>query len=484
MSKLVIDLSQPAPVPQSLEEAQQLIAALWQLLVELQKRQAELEEQLNTHSENSSKPPSQDSPKQRAERPSKKPTGRAKGAQPGHGKHERALLDASAVDRIEHYYPQSQCACGGEVVMDGYRRHQVFDLPEVRYQVVEHRCYSGCCRQCKARHRAALPDDVPSGQMGPGLIAWISLLNSQYHLSLRQLESLLAEQWQLDFSLGAISEAQAPVIDWLLPVYQQIGDQVRDAGLAHADETSHFRGKSRYWLWSLSTPQAAYFMTHYSRGKQAARELLGDFDGILVTDRHGAYNDYDADRHQYCWAHIIRNLEKISGRSGQAGEDGTYLLRLARLVVHCGKRWQHSGCQSLLYRRRLQRLRQHFQATLERTATTHGDTRTGHACRKLLRDSPRLWTFLKYQGVPMTNNAAEQSLRPYVIWRKISFFTQSHRGNQFRPMMLSLIETCKRLKVNVYQTLRTVCWQGVMEGHVSFRLPFPALACLPSASGA
>jgi hypothetical protein len=60
MSKHVIDLSQPVPVPQSLEEAQQL----------------------NTHSENSSKPPSQDSPKQRAERPSKKPSGRAEGDAP------------------------------------------------------------------------------------------------------------------------------------------------------------------------------------------------------------------------------------------------------------------------------------------------------------------------------------------------------------------------------------------------------------------
>ncbi|MBL1265498.1 IS66 family transposase [Methylomicrobium sp. RS1] len=394
------------------------------------------------------------------------------------------MLAESEVDRIERYYPLSHCACGGEIVMDGYRRHQVFDLPEVRFHVVEHRCFQGRCAACKARVSAALPDDVPSGQMGPGLIAWISLLNSQYHLSLRQLESLLTEQWQLTFSLGAISEAQAPVVDWLLPVYQQIGDQVRGAVLAHADETSHFRGKSRYWLWSLSTPQAAYFMVHYSRGKQAAQALLGDFGGILVTDRHGAYNEYDVDRHQYCWAHIIRNLEKIAQRVGQAGEDGAYLLRLARLVVHCGKRWQHSGCQSLLYRRRLQRLRQHFQVTLERAATTHGDTRTGHACRKLLRDSPRLWTFLKYQGVPMTNNAAEQSLRPYVIWRKISFFTQSHRGNQFRPMMLSLIETCKRLKVNVYQALRTICRQGGMAERVSFRLPFPALACLPPASGA
>lgn len=156
------------------------------------------------------------------------------------------------------------------------------------FWVTEHRCYQGTCQQCQLQHRAGLPDDIPQGQMGPGLIAWISLLNSQYHLSLRQVEQLLEQQWSLKFSLGAISEAQEPVLEWLQPIYQQIGEVVRRAPLAHADETSHFRAKSRYWLWSLSTPQAAYFLVHYSRGKQAAHALLGDFDGILVTDRHGA----------------------------------------------------------------------------------------------------------------------------------------------------------------------------------------------------
>ncbi|WP_281066842.1 IS66 family transposase [methane-oxidizing endosymbiont of Gigantopelta aegis] len=110
-----------------------------------------------------------------------------------------------------------------------------------------------------------------------------------------------------------------------------MGEAVRAANLGYADETRHYRNRSTYWLWSLSTDQAAYFLTHYSRGKGAANALLGNFNGVLVTDRHGAYNDYAANKHQYCWAHIIRNLEKIAQRRGQAGKDGQKLLRLARL---------------------------------------------------------------------------------------------------------------------------------------------------------
>ncbi len=164
--------------------------------------------------------------------------------------------------------------------------------------------------------------DVPLGQMGPGLVAWIGLLTGRYHLSLREVEALLEEQWGLKFSLGAISESQIPLQQWLGPVYNQIAEAVRNACIAHADETRHYRGRSVYWLWTLTTEDVTYFMTHYSRGKGAAQTLLGDFQGILITDRHDACNDYPEALHQYCWAYLIRNPERIAQRKGQAGRDG------------------------------------------------------------------------------------------------------------------------------------------------------------------
>jgi len=81
--------------------------------------------------------------------------------------------------------------------------------------------------------------------MGAGLISWIALLSGQYRLSTRQIQSLLHEQWHLNFSLGAISQAQKPVSGWLQPIYAQIGIAVRRADIAHADETTHNRGGER-----------------------------------------------------------------------------------------------------------------------------------------------------------------------------------------------------------------------------------------------
>jgi len=56
-------------------------------------------------------------------------------------------------------------------------------------------------------------------------------------------------------------------------------------------------------------------------------------------------------------------------------------------------------------------------------------------------------------GVQPTNNAAEQALRHAVIWRKLSFGTQSASGSQFVERLLTVIETCRRQSCNVFDWL-------------------------------
>jgi transposase len=136
-----LDLNGPAPKAKTLEEAQQTIDALWSALGEAMKRIEQLEEQLRSDSRDSSKAPSSDT---RAKRRKKRRTGRSQGAQPGHPKHERALVPESEVDQIERFYPEGACGCGHALAIadEPSVRHQVFDLPEIRYQVTEYQLYS------------------------------------------------------------------------------------------------------------------------------------------------------------------------------------------------------------------------------------------------------------------------------------------------------------------------------------------------------
>jgi hypothetical protein len=83
-------------------------------------------------------------------------------------------------------------------------------------------------------------------------------------------------------------------------------------------------------------------------------------------------------------------------------------------------------------------------------------------CRELYEHRAWLWTFLRHEGVEPTNNAGERSLRHAVIWRKLSFGTQSAGGSRFVETMLTVIETCRQQGRNVFSFLATA-----LESHLA-----------------
>ena len=58
--------------------------------------------------------------------------------------------------------------------------------------------------------------------------------------------------------------------------------------------------------------------------------------------------------------------------------------------------------------------------------------------------------------LPLSNNAAEQALRHWVISRTISHGTRSEEGSRAFAFLASLIETCRRRGASAWQYLGTV----------------------------
>lgn len=483
-------LPRQCPEPKTLEEAKQIIRGLWglveanerltQRVEQLEAENAELKAQVQElldaagkSSRNSSKPPSSDSTAQRAKRPKRKPSSKSRGAQPGHKGHQRALLDESEIDDIKRHFPQAQCSCGGDVLVgaDPSFRHQVFDLPEVKFTVTEHQVFDGQCRCCHQVHKGRWPDSIPSGQMGPTLIAWIVMMSANFHLSVRQMQQLLAEQWQLPFSTGAVSEAQAKALPWLAPLYQDIGEHIRQEDVVHADETRYFLDAQCRWLWALASHSCLYLMTHYSRGMKAADSLLLGFKGYLVTDHYAGYNHYPREKRQLCWAHLIRHFRSISERPNFSGRVGNRLLLIGDLVFRTRHRWEREEITEAIYRRRMARLRKCFEFWLDVGSCGVADKRTTRQCRHLKKDQELCWTFLKEEKIPLTNNTAERGLRAYVIWRKLSFAVHSSRGERYMPMSQSVVGTAKRLGMPIYQLLCQASEEFFTTGRVTTRLP-------------
>ena len=80
--------------------------------------------------------------------------------------------------------------------------------------------------------------------------------------------------------------------------------------------------------------------------------------------------------------------------------------------------------------------------------------KAGRFCRNVLAVYPALWTFARVEGVEPTNNRAERTLRPAVLWRKTSFGNHSESGCRFTERILTTVQTLRLQHRQVLSYLR------------------------------
>ena len=375
-------------LPQSLAECHAVIKVQAELLTTLQAQVQLLEERVNLNSRNSSKPPSSDGPGS-GNRAQRRASQRKRGAQPGHKGHSRAMLDEAELDSIVDCKPGPVCECGAAVAVaaDEPRRHQVFDIPPLRARVDEYRLYSGRCQGCGRAHAGVLPPGVPKGQLGPRALSLVGVLGTRYHLTQRKIRNLLDQLMGLSFSVGAISQAHGKVAGALKAPVAQAAASLSTAPALWMDETHYPREGSANWVWAAVQPLMAVFAIYPTRARYVIPDLIGgDCTAVVTTDRYAAYAFIDAERRQVCWAHLLRDFNRIGQRAGLAGRIGRRLQGLGLVMF---RRRQAARLQGPA----LDGLQRRLRAALELGAQQLMCPRTAKTCANVLKLWPALWSF-------------------------------------------------------------------------------------------
>ena len=423
----------------------------------LQEQVRTLQEQLNQTSQNSSRPPSSDPPQH--ERPRRPRSHRHRGGQPGHPGHTRTLIPVEEVDEVVVIKPEQCAHCQASLAGDDPQpwRHQVIEIPPIKPVVTEYQWHQLMCSACGEVTRAPWPDGVPSGTYGPRVQATVALCTGSYRLSKRTTQQMMDDVFGVPLSVGTISQLEQATTEVVAGPVEEARTYVQAQEVAHLDETSWRQGGKRAWLWVAVTSWVTVFVVRMSRGGDVARELLGEtFAGILVTDRYSAYNWYPVRWRQLCWAHLLRDFEAMRGRGGRSEEIGDALLAQAHQMFTWWHRVREGTLHRSTFRSYMTPLRREVERLLE-AGSRCGVPKTDGTCRDILKRREALWTFVQVDGVEPTNNAAERSLRPGVLWRKGSFGTQSEEGSRFVESMMTVVTTLKQQQRNVLEYLTEAC---------------------------
>lgn len=417
-------------------------------------RIAELEAKLGMNSSNSSMPPSSDKPWNKPKLRPRIPSGKKRGGQKGHKGHSRALVPEDKLRNINDVYPEQCDNCGShDLVPDGSEpvRHQTTDIPKVEPFTDEDRLHACACCNCGAVTRAKLPAGTPQGSFGPMLVALVALLTSVYRVGKRGVRQLLRDLYGVEMSLGAVSRCEQQVSEATAEPVDGARQWVQDRAVINVDETSWWQNADKLWLWVATTAFVSVFFILPERSTDCAKEVLGRFRGILCTDRYKGYWFYPMGQRQVCWAHLRREFLAMSERSGVTGEIGAELLALTDQMFHLWHQLQDEILTRRSFRGRMLPLSNQIlrllylgKAQVPALAGKFDD---------MLKHKDALWTFVRVEGVPPTNNLAERDVRHPVLLRRVSHGTQSDGGSRYVERMLTVNATLRKQDRNVLDFL-------------------------------
>ena len=452
-------------------ERDDVIAKLTAQVEALLARVAKLEEHARRSSRNSSQPPSSDGPAAPPTR-GKVPSGRKPGAQEGHEKHARPLVPSEEVDKRVVLKPR-RCQCCHEWLAGddpSPRRHQVFHLPSIKPIVDEYVIHTLDCTLCGSRTTAPLPEGVPSGAFGASVIAMVALLMGVYRLSKRSVPALMRDAFGLDMSVGAAVGCQQLASAALEAPVEEAKKFVVEQPIKHADETSWREARKKAWLWTVVTASVTVFMIHARRTEEAARKILGEVAGVLVSDRYSGYAWWPVLQHQFCWAHLIRDFVAISEREGESKRIGDALLDEANRMFVWWHRVRDGTLTRATFRVYMRSVRRQVEVLLtDGAAVSH--SKTAKTCAKMLKCADAFWTFVYVEGVQPTNNTAERAIRHPVLWRKGSFGTHSPEGSRFVERILTTHATLRQQGRPILAFLNDACVAALHDGLPPSLLP-------------
>lgn len=431
-------------------EAQAIIRLLLAKIAELEARIVDLEGG-RKNPRNSSLPPSAQHPHARSA-PRKKKSKKKRGGQPGHSKHERPLLPTKQCDDVQPLKPNECRRCGTQLSGCDPQplRHQVWELPEIKPRVTEYQRHRLKCLGCGETTCASLPEGVPPGQSGPHLVSFATLLMAYFRQSKRRTAEFLGMLLGQPCCPALTVKMQQQATHALRPTYEALAAQLPDQSQVSIDETATKEANAKAWLWTFVARRFTVFTVRATREATALTDLLGTpFSGVVTCDRAKMY--WQVKRLQWCWAHLIRDFQALIDSGDPQAKRLGYDLRAAarRLFAH----WAHyreSTISRAALVRRLAPIRRRVERLLLRGSQSGNRTFQG-MCRELHSHRDWLWTFSRVEGVEPTNNASERALRHAVIWRKLSFGTQSAAGSRFVETMLTIIETCRQQQRNVFK---------------------------------
>jgi len=379
------------------------------------------------------------------------------------------------VERVIACTPE-QCVCGQcgrPTVVIGHEQGEQLDVEPAKYFVLVTQREKRACPNCEEQGVACAP--LPARIIEKGLASdrvVIDAVVRKYadYLPLYRQSVILERETGLQISRATLDGWVMQVGDLLRPLVGAMRQELLGGCYLQADETPvgvqmhDGRGHNHQaYLWQYGDPRGSVvFDFRLGREREGPKRFLGDFAGRLQSDGYGAYDQVGGEGlvHVACWAHARRkffdaiklNAQDVTSIRIVAQMDALFAVdaeaRAGGLSLEARQELRHQKAPPLL-----EQLKADIQAA---RAGALPQSALAKACNYTLTLWGRLTRFLEYPEVELSNNAAENSMRPVALGRRNWIHIGSKEAGPRVANILSVVETCRRLGLPVREYLASV----------------------------
>jgi transposase len=394
----------------------------------------------------------------------KRKSGKKRNKRKGSGNKKK---DDLIPDTTNHIYLEVCPICGKDLrdqpVTEETNRivEDIIDTPTetvITEEVQERKWCSYCEKLVSSKTERALPGcDI--GLNTTIITAYFWVVNA---LSLPNIRRFLNSFMKLIISTSGISKMLIRLSKILLPLYDEILENIKVGCKIWADETGwRIKGKL-WWLWIFANKYSAYYWPDKSRGSPVVEKILGKiFLGVLITDAWCAYKSIVCAK-QTCMAHIFRKIRKFIEAFPQYRSVMKFYLKLRR-IIRDGIKLQELRPQvdDSVYQRRLKRLKRRLSELLN---WRNPNPILKKIIDKVKRQQEYILTFVEYDDTPYHNNYGEYIIRKGVLKRKISGGSMSCEGARAYAIIQSIAQTCQLRGISFMSFLRTTLIHYIRHG--------------------
>ena len=371
--------------------------------------------------------------------------------------------------------------CGGKMKPIGkkFLRHEMQIIPKqiklLAYYAVTYACDS-CEKDTGFAHIVSVKPPVPlmkHSLASPSTVAYIMTQKYVDGLPLARQEKIWARE--------GISLSRATMANWIIqcsqswlkPLYKHMKQELLTHSVIHADETvvqvlkedgKPATSESRMWLYAsaaLLRRQVRIFEYQPDRSGKRPESFLKGFEGALVTDGYTGYNQVAKVTHCGCWAHARRKWreampEGATVKNSKAAVGFQYCNKLFEEERKCAI-YQPTYRQEYRQNRELPILEEYY-AWLNTVHPEKG-SKLEEAVRYSLNQKQRLMAYLDNGEVPISNNLAENAIRPFTLGRKNWLFCDTPKGAEASAIVYSLVESAKANGIEPFAYLQHVLVQ-------------------------